>query len=431
MDGLPRKDITCGRRWEEARMDQSKLHYGWIVIFMGLLTTVAAHGFGRMSYTIILPAMKDGLQFNYTQLGLLGTGNFIGYLTMAIIGGFLAARFGIRIVITLALMLMGVTMLLTGLANSFGFAFAMRLLTGLGNGASYVPAMALGSVWFAMKRRGFATGIVSAGIGTGTLISGLLVPFILAAYGQNGWRYSWYILGGAVLVIAAIVCAFVRSRPEEKGLQQVGAGATAAFQAAASNEKKFSALKWTGVIKMGRVWYLGVVYFFYGFSYIIYMVFFAAYLVKEMGFTQQAAGGLWALVGGLSVFCGVIWGAISDKIGRSKGSALAYLVLALAYIIYALVKAPFGFYLSAVVFGLTAWSIPTIMAATAGDFVGPKLAPAGLGFITLFFGIGQALGPALGGYLADVTGSFTVPFLVAGGISLIGMILSLYLKKPH
>ena len=90
-------------------MKSGKLHYGWIVIFMGFLTTIAAHGFGRMSYTIILPAMKDGLHFNYTQLGLLGTGNFIGYLTMAIIGGFLAARFGTRIVITCALILMGLT----------------------------------------------------------------------------------------------------------------------------------------------------------------------------------------------------------------------------------------------------------------------------------------------------------------------------------
>jgi sugar phosphate permease len=409
---------------------KAKLHYGWIVIFMGLLTTIAAHGFGRMSYTIILPAMKDGLQFNYTQLGLLGTGNFIGYLSMAIVGGFLAARFGTRIVITLALILMGATMILTGLAQSFGFAFATRLLTGLGNGASYVPAMALGSAWFAMQKRGFATGIVSAGIGAGTLISGLIVPPILQAFGSNGWRYSWFILGGAVLAISGVVFLFVRSRPDEKGLRPVGADDGTPVPSVAGSPTQASSLQWTGIIKMGSVWYLGVVYFFYGLSYIIYMVFFAAYLVKEMGFTQEAAGGLWALVGGLSIFCGVIWGGISDKLGRSKGAALAYLTLGLSYIIYALVKVPFGLYLSAVLFGLTAWSIPTIMAAAAGDFVGPRLAPAGLGFITLFFGIGQALGPALGGYLADATQSFTVPFLVAGGISLIGMLSSLYLKKP-
>ena len=153
-------------------MNDKRFHYGWVVILTGLLVTIGAHGFGRMSYTIILPAMKDGLGFNYTQLGLLGTGNFIGYLVMAIIGGFLAARFGTRVVIALALVLMGITMLLTGLAETFGFAFAMRLMTGLGNGASYVPAMALGSAWFAVERRGFATGIVSAGIGGGTMIAG-------------------------------------------------------------------------------------------------------------------------------------------------------------------------------------------------------------------------------------------------------------------
>ena len=410
-------------------MSKGKIHYGWIVIFMGLLTTIAAHGFGRMSYTIILPAMKDGLDFSYTQLGLLGTGNFIGYLTMAIIGGFLAARFGTRIVITIALFLMGVTMILTGMAQTFSAAFALRLLTGLGNGASFVPAMALGSAWFAIHKRGFASGIVSGGIGAGTLIAGLVVPPILSAFGNGGWRYSWYILGVAVLLISGIVFIFIRSRPEEKGLDQVGATASKIDSESPETGKSVSSLQWRQVYTMPAIWYLGIVYFFYGLSYIIYIVFFAAYLVKEMGLSQEWAGGLWAMVGGLSIFCGIIWGGISDRIGRGKGAALAYLTLAISYIIYAVIKIKFGFFLSAVVFGLTAWSIPTIMAAAAGDIVGPRLAPAGLGFVTLFFGIGQALGPWLGGKLADVSQSFTIPFLVAGGISLVGMLASLFLTR--
>ena len=200
-----------------------KIHYGWVVILTGLLVTIGAHGFGRMSYTIILPAMKDGLHFNYTELGLLGTGNFVGYLVMAIVGGFLAARFGTRIVIALALLLMGITLALTGLAETFSFAFSMRLLTGLGNGAAYVPAMALGSAWYTVSRRGFATGIISVGIGGGTMISGLVVPVILKAYGVGGWRFAWYYLGGAVLVIAGIAALLIRNRPEEMGLHQIGA----------------------------------------------------------------------------------------------------------------------------------------------------------------------------------------------------------------
>jgi MFS family permease len=417
-------------------MKSGRLHYGWIVISMGLLTTIAAHGFGRMSYTIILPAMKNALNLSYTQMGWIGTGNFIGYLTMAIIGGFLAARFGSRMVITFALILMGTTMVLTGLARSFEFAFAMRLLTGLGNGASYVPAMALGSAWFAMHRRGFATGIVSAGIGTGMMISGFMVPHILSAFDADGWRFSWYILGGAVALISGIVYLFVRSRPDEIGLQQVGENQEENDSATPSETEKASALQWTEVIKMGSVWYLGVIYFFYGLSYVIYLTFFTACLF-DLGINQVWAGRLFGWLGALSIFCGIIWGGISDRLGRGKGSALAYLVLALSYIIYASstffyesYPFKFGFILSAIFFGLTAWSIPTIMAAAAGDFVGPRLAPAGLGFITLFFGIGQAIGPALGGYLRDVSQTFTIPFLVAAGISLIGMVSSVYLKKP-
>jgi MFS family permease len=283
--------------------------------------------------------------------------------------------------------------------------------------------MALGSAWFAVKNRGFATGIVSGGIGLGTFLSGIIVPAILASYGTDGWRYSWYFLGACVIGVAGIMWLFLRNQPQDKGLFPVGQDEKEAILNPVSNDK-ISALDWKKVYRMKAIWYLGIVYFFYGLSYIIYMVFFAAYLVKEMGYTQAWAGGLWATVGALSIFCGVIWGSVSDRIGRGKGAAMAYLVLGLSYIIYAVVQNEFGFYLSAILFGLTAWSIPTIMAAAAGDLVGPRLAPAGLGFATLFFGIGQSIGPALGGYLADLTHSFMLPFLMAGAISLVGMIFS-------
>jgi MFS family permease len=411
-------------------MDKPKLHYGWIVILMGLLVLIGAHGFGRMSYTLILPAMKDGLHFTYTQLGLIGTGNFIGYLFMALVGGALAARFGSRLTITLGLVFMGMTMFLTGLAQDFKMAFFMRLLTGLGHGAAYIPAMALGSAWFATRRRGLATGIVTAGTGIGTVIASLVIPIILKSQGVEGWRYTWYLLGGAMLIIAVLVGLFVRSRPEEMDLRQVGAEADPPKLPQASSSSKI--LNWGEVYKVKAVWYLGLVYFMYGFSYIIYMTFFAAYLIKELGMTPAKAGGLWALAGGLSIFCGIIWGSISDSLGRARGAALAYLALAISYFLFALVKVPSGYYLSVVFFGLSAWSLPTIMAAGAGDIVGPKLAPAGLGFVTLFFGIGQALGPMIGGFLSDVTHSFSVPFLLAGGVSILGglMALGIRTKKP-
>ena len=112
------------------------IHYWWVVIAMGTLTTIGAHGFGRMAFTPILPHMIEELNLTYTQSGILGSGNFLGYLTFALIGGFLAAKYGTRIVISCSLVVMGLTMILTGLSESFEFALMMRILTGLGNGGS-------------------------------------------------------------------------------------------------------------------------------------------------------------------------------------------------------------------------------------------------------------------------------------------------------
>src|SRR5690554_805116 len=99
-----------------------KVHYGWIVVLMGMLTTVGAHGFGRMAYTLVLPEMCEGLGITFTRAGMLASGNLMGYLVFALVGGILASRYGSRLVISLSLLLMGVTMLLTGMAASFEFA---------------------------------------------------------------------------------------------------------------------------------------------------------------------------------------------------------------------------------------------------------------------------------------------------------------------
>jgi len=400
------------------------IHYAWIIALTGTLVTILAHGFGRMSYSVILPSMKDGLSLTYTQLGSIAMGNFIGYLSLAIIGGFLAARFGVRRVVFISLLVIGISLFITGFSESFVFAFFMRLISGMGNGGSYVPIMALPAAWFVTKNRGLATGIVSGGIGVGLFLSGILIPPVISAYGKDGWRYAWFFMGIAVFVLAFVCYAFLRNNPGEKGLSIYGGEEE---QKGGPRVTLFSAFK--DVVIEPEIWKLGCVYFMYGFSYIIYLTFFVAYLTKEMGVVPVTAGRIFAVLGIFSIFCGVIWGWISDVLGRRYGSSFAYITLALSYVVFAFWKDSTGFYISAVVFGITAWSIPTIMAAASGDAVGGRLAPAGLGFITLFFGIGQAMGPVIGGWLKDSTGTFTNAFILATIVSLIGGFGSLILKK--
>ncbi len=400
------------------------IHYGWIIAFTGTLVTILAHGFGRMSYSVILPSMKDGLMLNYTQLGSIAMGNFIGYLCLAIAGGFLATRFGVRRVVFVSLLLMGITLFLTGLADSFMFAVLMRLITGAGNGASYVPIMVLPAAWFVMEKRGLATGVISAGTGSGLFLSGIILPPIMAAFGKEGWRYAWFFLGIAVVVLAFVCYAFLRNDPKEKGLSMYGG----------EEERKglpkltlLSAFK--DVVVRSELWKLGCVYLLFGFSYVIYLTFFVAYLTNEMGLSPVSAGRIFAVLGIFSIFCGVIYGWISDILGRRAGLMIAYVTLAFSYLIFAFWTDYAGFYLSAAVFGIAAFSIPTIMAAASGDAVGASLAPAAFGFITLFFGIGQALGPVFGGWIKDMTGSFNYAFIISAAVSLLGAASSFVLRR--
>jgi sugar phosphate permease len=413
------------------------------------MTVLGALGFARFGYTLILPDMQVALNLSNTQTGGLATANFVGYLTLAVVGGFLASRHGPRWVVGISMLLVGVTMMLTGLVNSFQGALVWRLLTGMGSGGSNVPVMALLVAWFAARRRGLATGIAVAGSSVGLMITGPLVPRILDTFGGDGWRYSWFILGGFVLLLGLLAFALLRDRPEEKGLQPVAAepsGETRAGAQPGSPQKAnaFSrhgglqatrqgttSLDWGNVYRSGAVWHLALVYIAFGFSYIIYLTFFAKYLQTEGGYTKEAAGSLWAIVGWISIFCGLIWGTVSDLIGRKRGLALVYLIQAASFAVFALWQSPSGYTVSVVLFGLTAWSIPGIVAATCGDYLGPQMVPAALGFVTLFFGLGQAAGPSVAGAIADATGSFGPAFLMAAGVAILGGVGSLLLRPPR
>ncbi|MDM8009001.1 MAG: MFS transporter [Phycisphaerae bacterium] len=403
-------------------------HYAWMILAVGTLVVFASLGLARFGYTKLLPSMQTDLGMDNTQTGGLATANLAGYLALAVAGGALASRYGPRAVISIGLVVAGLGMLFTGLASSIGGAMAWRALTGIGSGASNVPVMALLSAWFVQRRRGLAAGIGVTGSSLALILLGIVIPRILTTYKENGWRICWFAFAGVTLGLAVLAWAALRNRPSDVGLQPLGA--TEHDEPAVVAPK--SGLHWGRVYASGVVWHMGLIYVAFGFSYIIYMTFFDKYLKAEGGYTEQAAGWLLALMGWVSLPCGFILGWVSDVIGRKGALVIIYLIHTAAFALFALWPSPVGFTISAVLFGLSPWTIPAIMAAMCGDLLGPRLAPAGLGFITLFFGIGQAAGPIAAGALADADASksFSSAFLLAAGVALLGAVGSLLLRRP-
>lgn len=392
-------------------------HYAWVVLFMGTLVVFGALGLARFGYSFLLPPMQVSLGMNNTQAGVLATANLIGYLALSVIGGALATRYGPRVVVAIALTLVGIGMLFTGMVNAFLPAVIWRAITGVGSGASNVPAMGLVGGWFAARRRGFATGIAAMGSSLGLILIGTFIPRVLTVSGMDGWRISWYIFGATTLVLSLLAWLLLRNDPAEVKQERYGDS-----PGPAEPKPKSKMIRWGSIYKAPAVWHLGLVYVAFGFSYIIYMTFFVKRLIAEGGYSQEAAGNLFMTMGWVSLLCGLIWGAVSDAIGRKWAMMLVYLIQAVSFTLFALAADSLVFTISAILFGLTAWSIPVIMAATCNDVLGAKMAPAALGFITLFFGVGQAVGPSVAGVMADASSSFSPAYFLAGGVALLGAI---------
>lgn len=409
---------------------RTPLHYGWIVLAMATLVVSGALGLARFGYSMVLPDMQQGLSMDDTGAGLLASANLIGYLVLALVGGALASRFGPRVVITAGLALCGLSMLFTGAVQTFAGALIWRTVTGIGSGASNVPAMGLLTAWFAPRRRGLAMGIGVAGSAVALVVLGPVVPRVLETHGADGWRVCWYGFGAVALLLAVMAFLILRNSPREMGLAAVASDQPQAdAQPAAS--AKVGALDWGAVYRSGAVWHLGLVYIAFGFSYIIYMTFFVRYLVGEFDYTKPEAGNLFMMMGWVSLFCGLIWGTVSDRIGRKRALVIVYLIHAIAFGLFGLWTEPVGFTISAILFGLTAWSIPAIVSAACGDVVGPRLAPAAVGFVTLLFSFGQASGPTVAGAIADASGSLSPAMVLAAGVALLGAIGSATLRTDR
>jgi len=403
--------------------EKPPFHYGWVIVFTSMLCIMACLGFGRFALGMLLPSMAATLQLSYSEMGFISTANFLGYLVSVLVSGHIAVKAGPRMVIFFSLLLVGISMALVSRAASFSDVIVLYMLTGIGSGAANVPVMGLVSAWFKAKKRGKAAGFVVIGSGFAIILSGKLIPYINSVTGSEGWRTSWLILSGLVLMVAVIGFTFLRNRPEEMGLLPVG-----------SEDVAFAPVKpkpLVNVYKEGVIYYLGIIYFLFGYTYVIYATFIVTTLVQERGFSESVAGNFWAWVGFLSLFSGPVFGTLSDKLGRKTGLILVFSLQTLAYLLVASGLPGMFLYLSIFFFGIVAWSIPSIMAAAVGDYVGARNAPAAFGLVTFIFGFGQIAGPSVAGILAEKTGSFSSSFLLAAALTGSAIVLTLFLRRPR
>lgn len=378
--------------------------YGLVILAVGSLTLVGAGGFVRYTFPLLLPAMRADLAANYGQMGLVATGNSIGYVISSFVGGILSTRYGARRIITASMFLAGVATFAMGFTPSVEMAVALQFLAGLAAGGCIIPAVGLAAAWFEPSKRGVATGIIIGGMPLGILISSRLLPLILGSMGTGAWRYGWMAMGVLVILMGVVSFLLIRDRPKETLGGAIGEG-----QGLAPG----SPINWGLAFKNRAVLLLCSLNFSIGLAGGIFATFFVAYLVAQWGLTQSQASDAYGLVGLAGAASGLLWGYISDVIGRRLGLASDYYLFFVSLAILTFVSLPGAEYAASFLGGLTLYGGMTVTVALVGDAVGPRMVPAAFGLISLAFNTGQMISPALAGAITDATGSFTPPLIMA------------------
>lgn len=398
------------------------LHYGWLIVAAGSLGIFACIGLARFALGMLLPAMGDELHLSYAQMGAISTSNFLGYLAGILAASSLVRRFGARVLIAAALLLSGLSMVGIGCVESLSAILFLYILTGVGSAMANIPIMVVLSAWFSSQLRGKAAGLVVSGNGAAIIFAGQAVPWLnsLSAY---SWRLSWMVLGTLIILIAFVCLLVMRNRPQDLGLRPVG------------HEEHLSGgnphqLNDERSVPLRLVLHCGAIYFLFGFTFVAYATFIVTTMVEQYGFSQQAAGSFWSWVGFFSLFSGPLFGMLADRTSRRFSLMVVFTVQALAYLLAGLhLSEPF-LYLSIGCFGIVAWSVPSIMAALAGDYAGPDKAFALFSAITFIFATGQVAGPFLAGLVAEQTGAFSASYLMAAGLAAGAALLAMLLPKP-
>jgi MFS family permease len=399
-----------------------KFHYGWVIVCCGILILFACLGLARFAYGMLLPAMREGLGLAYDQMGYVSTGNFAGYLLAVALAPLAIRRFKPRLTITCGLLLIACCML--GISQSRGFVVALVLytLTGIGSGLANIPVMVLVSHWFRRERRGRAAGLMVVGNGAAIIFSGFFVPWLNRLYPVQGWRIGWISLGLISVGIAGIAACLLRNDPAEMGLAPAGSRTALDTEALTAHQAADS----------GRIiLHLGLLYLVFGATYMVYGTFIVTTMVVDFNFSETTAGMFWSWVGFFSLFSGVSFGMLSDRIGRKGGLMAAFAVQTLAYLLAGSGFGTAALLASVVLYGLAAWAIPTIMAAAVSDYMGLSKAAAAFSVVTFFFAVGQTVGPGAAGLIAEASGSFVTSYLCSAGLTAAAILFALFLPGPQ
>ena len=382
------------------------------VLFCAFLIVFVSIGLGRFSFGMVLPNLQENLQISTTLSGFIGTANFIGYFVGIFFVSSIYKKYETSGMIFFIIVLQAISMFLMALSSHYLSVSIFFALTGFFSAISNVSIMVYIAHVIPQKIRGKALGIPVAGIGLGIIFSGFLVPVFEEHLAEVPWRSSWIFFAVITLLIALYTKKALKTH---------------------DNPMKEEAKEhFTKNFKNSSFWKISLLYLIFGITYVVYVTYFVLASIEKYDFDLSQSGYFWSLIGTMSLISGPLFGSIADKIGGYKTLMIIYTSLTIANLILALDVPAYMLVVSAITFGISAWSIPSLITLLTSIHFGKAKTAQVFSMVTIIFAAGQTIGPVFSGYIYDKSHSFDFVFLLCSIICFIGVISAfIFSKKVH
>lgn len=391
--------------------------YAAVILAVSLAVNLIT-SFSLYVQALTIPGMKSTFELSYTTVFVLVVALSISRVVSGLLSGAAASRYGGRWMVISSIFVQAVSMALLGWSPSYWIALAAMIAVGVSSGAALTPMMGMLAPWFRVTDRGVAAGIAASGGSLAIIFTGVIVPPLTGMFGDEAWRYTWYALAACSVVIGLACVSFIREAPPDAPTSSTGpsTSATPVRATARSGPTGWPVQVYTNPY----VWLITGMAFCSGFIHGILTTSYGAYLEIERGIDVTVVGGLFMLIGVLSIGSGIGSGALSDRIGRGLAFAATFLIEVACHALFWMAPELIFFIIASVLAGFALRSTYTICAAAAGDFVPVFMAPAAFGLMGMGAGIGSTISPAISGPIADATGTLRWSFAMASGAALIG-----------
>ena len=407
----------------------SGLRNRWVQLLMGVIAMMAIANL-QYAWTVFVNPMQK--QWGWSLAAIQGVfAMFILAETWLVpFEGYLVDRFGPRTIVSIGAVLVGLSWVGSGLANSIEFLYVSYVIGGVGAGAVYGASVGNAMKWFP-DHRGLASGFTAGGYGIGTALTVWPIQNMINA---SGYQQAFIVFG----IIQGIVClaaAQTLSVPD-KGWRPAGwdPKAVAAKRGLRQPLRDSSPIQ---MVKTSHFWLLYVMFVMIGTSGLMATAQVGPIAKFYKVDNIPMAFGMTALVMAVEVdrllngFTRPFWGWVSDHIGRENTMTIAFTLQGIFIFLWMNLTAhPVAFVVLTGVVFFTWGEIFSLFPATVGDLFGTKYATTNYGILYTAKGVASIFAGPLAAMLFEATNSWTPIFWITVVASLITAALAYFVLKP-